>query len=240
MSPDYQQVIQKLHTLANPYQAKTLSRFFKTGTGEYGAGDIFWGIPVPLQRPLAQEYCNLPLNDIKKLLTNPVHEVRFTGALILVNRYQLSNKERQKNILDFYLNNIKLFNSWDIVDLTAPKILGKYLANNKNYAILFTLAQTNNLWAQRAAMVANLALIKIGEYAPALELAQQYLSAKEELLHKATGWILREIGQHDQQLLLNFLDNYASQMPRIMLRYSLEKLPPELRQKYLKIRYGIH
>lgn len=240
MSFNYQQVIQKLHLLANPCQAKSLSRLFKTGAGEYGADDVFWGIPVPLQRPLAQEYYNLPLHDIKKLLTNPVHEVRFIGALILVNRYHLSNKEKQNNILDFYLNNIKLFNSWDIIDLTAPKILGEYLVNNKNYHSLFTLAKTNNLWAKRAAMVANLTLIKAGEYAPALQLAQQYLSTKEELLHKATGWILREIGQQDQQLLLSFLDHYASQMPRIMLRYSLEKLPPELRQKYLTIPYGIH
>jgi len=151
MSPSYPEIIQKLQALANANKAKTLSQFFKTGAGDYGACDIFWGIPVPLQRPLAQEYYNLPLRDIKKLLTHPVHEVRFTGALILVNHYNRSDKQEQKNTLDFYLNNIHLFNSWDIIDLTAPKILGKYLVNNKNYNILSTLAKVNNLWAKRAA-----------------------------------------------------------------------------------------
>ncbi|HPU92195.1 MAG TPA: DNA alkylation repair protein [bacterium] len=239
MSPSYPEIIQKLQALANANKAKTLSQFFKTGAGDYGACDIFWGIPVPLQRPLAQEYYNLPLRDIKKLLTHPVHEVRFTGALILVNHYNRSDKQEQKNTLDFYLNNIHLFNSWDIIDLTAPKILGKYLVNNKNYNILSTLAKVNNLWAKRAAMVANLTLIKKGECGPALKLAKQYLSQKEELLHKATGWMLREIGKQNESSLLNFLDHYASQMPRIMLRYSLEKLPPELREKYLKRRYEL-
>lgn len=236
---DYQAVRQALQQLANPAKAAILSRFFKTGPGEYGQGDIFLGITVPEQRTIAKHFANLPLSEIKKLLTDPIHEVRLTAGLILVDQYRL-NPNKHQDYLDFYLNNIASFNNWDLIDLTAPKIIGKYLVNNQNNTLLIELSHSNNLWARRAAMVANLTLIKSGDHKTALIMAKQYLTEQHDLLHKATGWVLREVGKRNQSALLNFLDQQASRMPRVMLRYSIEKLPEPLRQKYLQVRYVLN
>jgi 3-methyladenine DNA glycosylase AlkD len=228
-------VKQALCEMANPTKALILGRFFKTGVGEYGQGDIFWGITVPQQRFVAKQFNNLALPEIEKLLADKIHEVRLTGALILVDQYQhCRNKEDKKSYLDFYLNNIKAFNNWDLIDLTAPNIIGNYLVNNQNSELLNRLSRSNNIWSKRAAMVANLTLIKNGDCATAIDLARLYLKEKHDLLHKATGWILREVGKREPDTLLAFLNKYAFRMPRVMLRYSLEKLPPTLQQKYLK------
>lgn len=232
----YLAIRQSLKKLANPVKAAILSRFFKTGPGEYGQGDIFWGITVPEQRIIAKRFTNLSLTVIKKMLADPVHEVRLTAGLILVDQYQ-HNPNQHQNYLNFYLNNISSFNNWDLIDLTAPKIIGQYLVNNQNKKLLKELSHNNNIWARRAAIVANLTLIKSGDYQTALQMAPQYLKEHHDLLHKATGWVLREVGKHNQTALLDFLDHWASRMPRVMLRYSLEKLPESLRQKYLQIRY---
>jgi 3-methyladenine DNA glycosylase AlkD len=237
----YSVIRQALQKLANPAKAAILGRFFKTGPGEYGQGDIFWGITVPEQRTVAKRFANLPLDIIKKMLADPIHEVRLTAGLILVDQCR-HNPSQHQDYLDFYLNNIASFNNWDLIDLTAPKIIGQYLVNNQNKKLLLLkeLSRNDNLWARRAAMVANLTLIKHGDYRTALRMAPQYLKERHDLLHKATGWILREVGKRNQTALLNFLDHWASRMPRVMLRYSLEKLPAPLRQKYLQIRYVNH
>lgn len=229
------QVIQALKQLASPEKAIILSRFFKTGPGEYGQGDIFLGLTVPQQRAIAKQFKTLPLPEIQKLLLNPIHEIRLTGALILVEQYEHSQSSKQKDYLDFYLNNITAFNNWDLIDLSAPKILGSYLVDNQNkWQLLNQLSHDNNLWARRAAMVANLTLIRQGDCQTAITLAERYLMESHDLLHKATGWVLREVGKHQLNLLLAFLDQHASRMPRVMLRYSLEKLPEPTRQKYLQ------
>lgn len=232
----YSAIRQALQELANPAKAAILSRFFKTGPGEYGQGDIFWGITVPEQRIIAKRFTNLPLAAIKEMLADPIHEVRLTAGLILVGQYQ-HNPNQHQDYLDFYLNNISSFNNWDLIDLTAPKIIGQHLVNNQNNRLLKELSRNNNMWARRAAMVANLTLIKSGDYQTALQMAPQYLKEQHDLLHKATGWVLREVGKRNQAALLNFLDHWAGRMPRVMLRYSLEKLPEPLRQKYLQVRY---
>lgn len=236
---DYQTIRQALQQLANPAKAAILSRFFKTGPGEYGQGDIFWGITVPQQRSMVKQFSNLSLIEIKKMLADPIHEVRLTAGLILVDQYQ-HNPDKHQDYLDFYLNNIERFNNWDLIDLTAPKIIGQYLVKNKNNNLLKNLSYSKNMWARRAAMVANLSLIRAGDYQTALIMAKQYLTEQHDLLHKATGWVLREVGKRNQPALINFLDHQASRMPRVMLRYSIEKLPEPLRQKYLKTRYEIN
>ncbi|NCU44057.1 DNA alkylation repair protein [Candidatus Falkowbacteria bacterium] len=236
---NYRVVRQALQQLANPAKATILSRFFKTGPGEYGQGDIFWGITVPEQRTVAKQFSDLPLKEIKELLTDPVHEVRLTAGLILVDQYR-KNPNKHQIYLDFYLNNLNSFNNWDMIDLTAPKIIGEYLVNNQSNKLLKELSRSKNMWIRRAAMVANLTLIKSGDYQTALKMAPQYLNENHDLLHKATGWVLREVGKRNQTALLNFLDKWASRMPRVMLRYSIEKLPEPLRQKYLQVRYVNH
>lgn len=230
-----QQVIAALKKINNPTKAKILARFFKTGPGEYGEGDIFWGITVPEQRLIAKQYILLDLTEIEQLLKNPVHEIRLTAALILVEKFNKSKDNSElKNILDFYLNNIESFNNWDLVDLSAPKIIGSYLVKNPAHKkLLSNLSKNPNLWVRRVAMVANLTLIRNGDCQTTMNLAPKYLKEKHDLLHKATGWLLREVGKHEEKLLLVFLDQYASQMPRVMLRYSLEKLPQAVRLKYL-------
>lgn len=236
---NYQAVRQALQQLANPAKVTILSRFFKTKPGEYGQGDIFWGITVPKQRTVAKRFSSLPLKEIKKLLVDPIHEVRLTAGLILVDQYQ-KNTSKHQDYLDFYLNNLSSFNNWDLIDLTAPKIIGEYLVNNQNDKLLNNLSHHKNMWVRRAAMVANLTLIKSGDYQTALTMAPKYLDEQHDLLHKATGWVLREVGKRNQLALLNFLDQQASRMPRVMLRYSIEKLPESLRQKYLQIRYEVN
>jgi 3-methyladenine DNA glycosylase AlkD len=230
-----QQVIADLKKINNPDKANILARFFKTGPGEYGEGDIFWGITVPEQRSIAKKYLSLDLIQIEQLLKNPVHEIRLTGALILVEKFNKSKDDLElKSILDFYLNNLSHFNNWDLVDLSAPKIIGSYLVKNPDAKkLLSELSKDSNFWIRRVAMVANLTLIRSGDCQITISLARGYLTEKHDLLHKATGWLLREVGKHEEKLLLAFLDQYAPQMPRVMLRYSLEKLPQTLRLKYL-------
>lgn len=231
-----QQVIAALKKINNPTKAKILARFFKTGPGEYGEGDIFWGITVPEQRLIAKQYILLDLTEIEQLLKNPVHEIRLTAALILVEKINKSKDNSElKIILDFYLNNLESFNNWDLVDLSAPKIIGSYLVKNPTHKkLLAKLSKNSNLWVRRIAMVANLTLIRNGDCQTTINLAREYLTEQHDLLHKATGWLLREVGKHEEKLLLAFLDQYAPQMPRVMLRYSLEKLPQAVRLKYLK------
>ncbi|MFH1412582.1 MAG: DNA alkylation repair protein [bacterium] len=222
---------QELDKLKNPGKAKILARFFKTGKGEYGENDKFLGIIVPDQRSIAKKYKDLSLFEIKKLLSSPWHEHRLTGALILTYKYPKA--DNKKEIVDFYLKNSHAFNNWDLVDLTAPNIIGDYLLD-KDRSVLYKLAKSNNLWTKRIAILATFAFIKQGDFIDCLRISKILLKDKHDLIHKAVGWMLREAGKRDIKVLKKFLDQNIKQMPRTMLRYAIERLPEKRRQFYLK------
>jgi len=222
------QLIQELQTLQNPEQAKQLQRFFKTKKGEYGEGDIFLGIKVPIQRKIANKY-NLNLTELQSLLSSKIHEHRLTALFILIKKYQ---KTKDKESINFYLKNTKNINNWDLVDLSAPKILGDYLLN-KEKTILYKLANSKNLWENRIAILSTFTFIKNNQFQDSLNLSKLFLKHKHDLIHKATGWMLREIGKKDLTVLEQFLKTNYKQMPRTMLRYSIERLEETKRQFYL-------
>jgi len=211
-----------------------LQRFFKTGKGEYGENDIFIGVNLPSQRVVARKYFDkLTLSEIKKLLSSPVHEHRLTALIMLNRKYKRSNDADKKNIFDFYLKHRKFINNWDLVDSSAPYILGRYL-HDKPRGILTKLVRSKNLWDKRIAIVTTWAFIREKQYADALRLSKMLLKDKHDLIHKASGWMLKEISKRDSKPVEKFLDKYASVMPRTMLRYSIEKLPSDKRSYYLR------
>lgn len=226
------QLQQELIQLANPQQQAILQRFFKTGVGEYGAGDVFLGIKVPVQRQLAKKYQNLPLSDIETLLQSHYHEYRFTALILLTTRYLKSDESTKIAIFNSYLKHIDSVNHWDLVDLSAPAIIGQHLLDKPRW-LLYQLVQTDHLWHKRIAMVATLTFIKQGEFAETLQLAEHLLHEQHGLLHKASGWMLREVGKRDTVVLENFLQRFHHAMPRTMLRYAIEKFDEQRRNFYL-------
>jgi len=221
-----------LHCLADATYACQVARFFKTGPGQYAAGDQFLGIRVPQQRRLVKRYHALPIADALTLVRSPFHEYRMCGLLLLVARYQKALPAQQTQIYHAYLQHLAHINNWDLVDNSAPYIPGAYTLLHGTQA-LFALAETSGLWARRVAMVATLAHIRAERFAPTLHIAKLLLNSREDLLHKATGWMLREVGKRDLACLLAFLDRHALSMPRVMLRYALERMPNAQRQAYL-------
>jgi len=233
---DLQKLIKEIKSHENKPQAAGLQRFFKTGPGQYGAGDRFLGLKVPLQRLLARKYANLPLSDIGTLLESKIHEFRMIGLFILVDQYEKADGRAQKRkIVDFYLVHSAHINNWDLVDLSVYKILGDFLLDDKQaLRILERLAESENLWRRRMAMVATYAFIKKGRVEPTLLLAEKLLKDEHDLIHKAVGWMLREMGKRiDKQKLTDFLDKHYRRMPRTALRYAIEHLSPRQRQRYL-------
>lgn len=226
-------VQQELQKLANPKQAQILQRFFKTGQGEYGAGDVFLGVKVPLQRQVAKKYKDLSLPQVLKLLRSKIHEHRLTALFILVAQYRQADAPTQQKIVDFYLQNTKYINNWDLVDSSAHYIVGDYLLD-KPRIILYKLARSRNLWSKRIAMMSTLAFIRHHEYNDTLRLARILLHDKHDLIHKVVGWMLREVGNRDQKVAEEFLKKYYKTMPRTMLRYAVEKFTPQKREFYLK------
>ncbi len=249
--------IQKIiRSAADAGQQKILSRFFKTSPGEYGEGDRFHGVRVPEVRNAVKQYRHLSgIDDVRILISSDYHEERLAGFLLLVEMYKTACKAACKTgsqdevrfIVDFYLSAIDRGNNWDLVDLVAPKILGEYIAANpaESYLLYNLAAMESCLWHQRVAMVSTWTLIRDGRYADALNLAEMFLNHKHDLMHKVSGWMLREIGKRGgMNRLLAFLDRFAGIMPRTMLRYSIEKLPEHLRKHYMavkqtKVRPGI-
>ncbi len=224
----------ELKNLTNPDKAKILAKFFKTAKGQYGEGDIFLGITVPEQRKLAKKYKEISLKEIKELLKENIHEYRLTALLILVQKYETLDIEKKKEIFNFYLDNVLYINNWDLVDLTAPKIIGNYLLLFKEQRqILYNYAKSENLWQRRISIVSTYTFIKNQEYDNTLEIAKILLNDKHDLIHKAVGWMLREVGKKQEYLLKDFLNIYYKQMPRTMLRYAIEKFDKETRQHYL-------
>jgi len=218
--------------LANPAKAKILARFFKTGPGEYGEGDVFLGLMVPQSRQLVRQYKSLPLSDVATLLKSPVHEERLIALLIMVAQLY----KTPKLIYDTYLSSTKYINNWDLVDLTAPKIVGSYLLD-KPHSILLKLAKSDNLWERRIATMSTFAFIYQGDPQPTLQIAGLLLKDKEDLIHKAVGWMLREVGKRiSQDTEEDFLKKHYKVMPRTMLRYAIERFPESLRRQYLEDR----
>src|SRR3989304_4111946 len=218
---------------ANPEQAKVYLRFFKTGKGEYGEGDEFLGIKVPVSRKIAKEFKDLALPEIQELLNSKVHEERLIALFILTEQYRRKDFEQKKVIYDFYLKNLKRVNNWDLVDLSAEKIIGAYLFE-KDKQILFRLARSKNLWDRRIAIMSTFHFIKNGLYDMTFEIADKLLQDEHDLIHKAVGWMLREIGNRDLKSEEAFLKKQYKNMPRTMLRYAIEKFPEKKRQSYLK------
>ena len=218
---------------ANKKRAKVLQRFFKTGKGEYGEGDLFLGITVPQTRKIAKKYIDLDILSIESLLNSKIHEERLLALLILVENYKKSNDERKYQILDFYLKNTMKINNWDLVDLTADKILGDYLID-KPKDILYSLANSQNLWEKRIAIISTLHFIKNNQFEDSLNISKILLKDTHDLINKAVGWMLREIGKRDLKILEKFLKQNYQEMPRTTLRYAIEKFPEEKRKLYLK------
>ncbi|MDY0150816.1 MAG: DNA alkylation repair protein [Candidatus Cloacimonas sp.] len=211
------------------------AKFFKAGRGEYGEGDIYWGITVPQQRAIAKEYYKLiSLTELEKLLKHEVHEVRLTTLFMLILQYQKSKDNSLKAaIVDVYKASLDYVNNWDLVDASAPYLLGDWLIG-KSSQPLVDLANSNHLWRQRVAMIATYAYIRKGVYQPTLELAELLLTHKHDLIHKAVGWMLREMGNRSYQTEYDFLLRFYKQMPRTMLRYAIEKFHEPVRQQFLK------
>jgi len=229
-------ITKELKSLANKPQAVVLQRFFKTGKGQYGEGDIFLGIKVPLTRKIALKYLSLDFKDISSLLKSKIHEFRLAALFILVAQYQKTEDRKVKaKIVSFYLRNTKYINNWDLVDLSVAKILGDYLIlEEKKIKILSTLAKSKNLWERRMAMVATYAFIQKGRAEEALDLAKKLLHDNHDLIHKAVGWMLREVGKRtDKKKLKSFLDEHIKNMPRTALRYAIERLSAVEREYYL-------
>jgi 3-methyladenine DNA glycosylase AlkD len=224
---------QELQQLANPKQQIILQRFFKTDTGEYGEGDVFLGIKVPILRRIANKYKWLSLDEIQNLLQNPIHECRFIALIILIYQYNQSDSSDKPEIVHFYLNHTRYINNWDLVDISAPKLLGDYLLA-RSREVLYQLAGSKQWWERRIAILATFCLIRNHDFADTLQLATILLQDPHDLIHKAVGWMLREVGNRDQSVEKTFLNQHYRQMPRTMLRYAIEKFPNETRQFYLK------
>ena len=222
----------ELKQIANPEKATILQKFFKTGKGEYGEGDIFLGVTVLEQRKIAKRYVDLDLKDIKELLSNKVHEYRLTGFFILIYKFEKADEKEKKGIVDFYLKNIKSANNWDLIDCVADKILGSYLIN-KDKEILYELAKTDNLWKKRIAIISTFEFIKNDQFEDTLKISEILLNDEHDLIHKAVGWMLREVGKRDIEIEEAFLKKYYKTMPRTMLRYAIEKFDGKKKEFYM-------
>lgn len=229
------EITKELQDRADIEKAKILQRFFKTGKGEYGEGDKFLGIPVPKQREVAKKYWrDISFEEIQELLNSRIHENRQTGLMILVKKYKHSKKDKigQRRIFEFYMKNLANINNWDLVDLSAPHIVGDFI-KNEGGEILKILAKSKNLWERRIAIVSTMPLIKKRNFGETLAIANMLMDDDQDLIHKAVGWMLREVGKKNQEVLEIFLSTRHKNMPRTMLRYAIERFPQDKRKFYM-------
>jgi len=218
----------------NKENARNLARFFKTKKGEYGEGDVFLGIKVPEQRETARKFFKeASLKDLKELLQSEIHEFRLTALIMLVEKYKKAGEDEKEKVFNFYLNNIKRINNWDLVDLSAPNIVGEYLSD-KDKKILFALAKSKNIWERRIAVISTFAFIRRNQFKETLMLSKILLNDEHDLIHKAVGWALREVGKKDEKKEKEFLEKFCSKMPRTMLRYAIEKFGDKERARFLR------
>ncbi len=228
------QIITELENCGNAEKAAHLSGFFKTGKGQYGEGDRFLGVTVPEQRAVAKKYAAAELPVLEQLLASPFHEQRLTALLILVRKYQKSKTAPEKEqYIRFYLSHTRFINNWDLVDLSCYALLGHWL-QDKERSLLYELAESTNLWEQRIAIVSCMHFVRQGDFKDCLAIADKLLLHPHDLIHKATGWLLRETGKRDKDTLVAFLQDRYLQMPRTMLRYAIERFPEEERKKWMK------
>jgi 3-methyladenine DNA glycosylase AlkD len=228
----HEQVRNELAKLSDPEHAMKLQGFFKTGKGEYGEGDVFLGLRVPDQRRVAKKYRKAPLTDVSELLRSEIHEHRLTALFILTEQFNKGNEETRRRIVDLYLNNTAYVNNWDLVDSSAHKILGEWLID-KERGLLYELARSESIWERRISVISTFAFIRRGDLVDAVALAEALVDDEHDLIHKASGWVLREVGKKDQSVLEKFLLDHYKTMPRTMLRYSIERLPEELRRFFM-------
>lgn len=229
----------ELRAAALPEKLQILSSFFKCGKGQYGEGDIFLGITVPSNRAISTRRHSEPLSTITAMLQSPYHEFRLAALIALVRRYELCKDHddaRRDEIVQLYLSNTRHINNWDLVDLSCPKIIGAHILAHPESTLLHTLSHSTDLWEQRIAIVSTLTLIRAGRYDLTLSIAQRYLTHTHDLIHKATGWMLREVGKRHLPTLIGFLESHASSMPRTTLRYAIERLSPTDRAHWLAIK----
>lgn len=231
------QFVKKLKTYSSPAEVEKIQRYFKTGEGEYGAGDKFIGVRMGQLFALAKEFIDLPLAEIEKLLENPIHEARAGGLSIMGKqaRSKKTTEARRKELFDLYMRRHDRVNNWDLVDLGALYVVGPYLVD-KPRDILYKLARSKNIWERRTAIVGTGQLIRNGDVDDTFKIAELLLSDDQDLIHKATGWMLRAAGDSDRKKLLSFLDHHAATMPRTLLRYSIEKLDKKQREHYLGLK----
>jgi 3-methyladenine DNA glycosylase AlkD len=228
------QKIQKyLRRFAGKEKAKLLQGFFKTGPGQYGEGDKFLGVMVPDIRLTVKEFSGAPLSEIAKLLRSSWHEERLLALLLLVQKFEKSDDAVRKRIYALYLKSTKHINNWDLVDLSAPKIVGSYLDGGSR-SLLYRFVRSKSLWERRIAILATFAYIRKSDFSDALALAEMLLDDDQDLMHKAVGWMLREVGKKDVSVLEGFLRKHHRAMPRTTLRYAIERFPEAKRKKYLK------
>ena len=222
----------RLRTLGNPKDATFLAGFFKTGPGQYGEDDQFIGVRVPVIRKVAREFVGLPLAEVECLLHSPIHEERLAALVILVMQAAKADAKARKAIYDLYLDNTKFINNWDLVDLSAPQIVGAYLVDESRRP-LYRLAKSSWLWDRRISILATFHFIRLGDFGDTLKIAEALLGDREDLMHKAVGWMLREVGKRDTVALEGFLGRHCWVMPRTMLRYAIERFPEKKRRAYL-------
>lgn len=228
-----EQLIADLIECVEPGRAESNAWFFKTGKGDYGEGDVFLGVRVPDTRRVAKKYREINLTQCKKLIHNEFHEVRLTCLHILVDKFTRGDDEQKEEVFNFYKKNLSGVNNWDLVDSSAHKIVGAYLFG-RDRSWLYELAGSDDLWKQRISIISTFYFIKNGDFGDSLNLSEKFLSSEHDLMHKAVGWMLREIGNIDREVEERFLSIYYKKMPRTMLRYAIEKFPEDLRQDYLK------
>ena len=228
-----------LHALARKGRASDLAHFFKTAPGGYGEGDVFIGVVVPDTRVVAKKYIDLSFPELEKIISSPIHEERLCGLIILTLRYKRDKDEKsRKKIFTFYMKMLRAghVNNWDLVDVSAP-IIGDFLISGpKHLELLEKLSRSKNLWQRRTAMIFTFAFLRKGITGPTVVIAENLLEDSHDLIHKAVGWMLREMGKRDPYLLKSFLKENAPQMPRTALRYSIEKLPESERKRWLAIK----
>jgi 3-methyladenine DNA glycosylase AlkD len=228
------EVEKALKALENKEKAKLMAGFFKTGKGEYGEGDIFLGITMPEQRKVAKQYVNLSINEVEQLLHSKIHEHRMVALVIWTYQFEKADEKTKEKIYKTYLKNTKYINNWDLVDVTTPRIVGMHLLD-KNRKVLYKLAKSKDLWEKRISILATFAFInKRKEFDDALKISEILLNDDHDLIHKAVGWMLREIGKRDLAAEEKFLKKYHKVMPRTMLRYSIEKFDEDKRKFYMK------
>lgn len=232
MTADF--ILQELLSVANPKKANFLQGFFKTGKGQYAEGDVMLGIIVPITRNIVKVNPDLPFKEIQILLDSEYHEARLAGLLFLVKQFKKAKKEEErKEIFDFYLKNARKANNWDLVDVTCRDVIGIFLLD-KDRDILYQLAESDNLWEQRIAIVSTWTFIKNKQYYDTLAISEKLLNHKHDLIHKAVGWMLREVGKKDKETLVDFLELHYKQMPRTALRYAIEHFSSEEKAYFMK------